>query len=1105
MVMPSADHFGVLKEFWDGIIPDTVEALKVDSRFPATPSVSVSIADFEDSGGRGNNYGQRLTAYFVAPETGNYTFYMSCDDQCELSISTDHHVINARKIIWIASWTGFRNRLHKGTSYSRIQSRDINKQSRPIHFILSRNHVIVSAYLRVHSRHCHMIVFAYLSIPDIFTCALTSQSQADTSPFLSVPFRFGAKQKSQPIDLSEGSIYYLQALMAQGRGNDHLSVGARFPDGLYVRPLTSKYLIRYKPDERYGAASPGAWGEWSACSATCGDGTQSRDRTCIAPPPIYIKTRLNGVDSRKCLGIRACPVPPSRITPGKSTSSSVIISWQPVTYENPDIRVRGYNVTYIILPIFPASSRNRRAVSHVVSSPEAGHVIVSADVHSVVLLGLRAHRDYCVRVATLTSDGQSMTSSCVNVTTEQTAPSAAPTGLSAVNKTSPHKVSVQWGPVPLGDQNGVILGYYIQLYPVSTADKEPRSKDAITIRILDPEMGALVPGVQSYTVYSVRVAAFTAEGTGPFSKAIYVETCRCPKRFFTNWWTLPPLTTNTTAPALPEGSFPRFLNTFIAHACGKCHNHRETVIEYITSNIQSHQPSQYDVRKSIRKFADLSFPLTEPEGEVGQDDDHVFVPVFKMMSSIVYFRRKLSGEVFARMVGSSVFQCWPLVLLIIVLSILLSHITCVIWFMDFRYNEAQFPSSFLRGALEGTWCAFISMTTVGYGDLFRNDLVYTYNQMSSLKYGDRYAVSFQARLFAIAWVLVGLVTMSFFVATVASSLTVQIVIMTKFPESSGKVGVLEGSIEVRIAAKINGTKGTNVIAFRTQDELVKNLTEGDLDGVLIDALGATRTDLPLPLTGYKQVKTYDLTYHYGVYLAGDAAKLEHLMIEYLVENPFVVEEPAYVLNTSESENKGDLDGVLIDALGATRTDLPLPLTDYKQVKTYDLTYHYGVYLAGDAAKLEHLMIEYLVENPFVVEEPAYVLNTSESENKTESVAKAAEVVHINFFDPSNSMYVMSVRVTLGALIGAVLCGLIYTCYRDGRCTGTHRGYQKASCGHRMTAKEMRVELQKVLETFYQNCQNVQRRLKAKHELERKLWIHYARTKDTLNDVQSTQC
>ncbi|XP_048588761.1 uncharacterized protein LOC5503828 isoform X2 [Nematostella vectensis] len=792
--------------------------------------------------------------------------------------------------------------------------------------------------------------------------------------------------------------------MAQGRGNDHLSVGARFPDGLYVRPLTSKYLIRYKPDERYGAASSGAWGEWSACSATCGDGTQSRDRTCIAPPPIYIKTRLNGVDSRKCLGIRACPVPPSRITPGTSTSSSVIISWQPVTYENPDIRVRGYNVTYTILPIFPASSRNRRAVSHVVSSPEAGHVIVSADVHSVVLLGLRAHRDYCVRVATLTSDGQSMTSSCVNVTTEQTAPSAAPTGLSAVNKTSPHKVSVQWGPVPLGDRNGVILGYYIQLYPVSTADKEPRSKDAMTIRVLDPEMGALVPGLQSYTVYSVRVAAFTAEGTGPFSKAIYVETCRCPKRFFTNWWTLPPLTTNTTAPALPEGSFPRFLNTFIAHACGKCHNHRETVIKYITSNIQSHKPSQYDVRKSIRMSADLSFPLTEPEGEVGQDDDHVFVPVFKMMSSIVYFRRKLSGEVFARMVGSSVFQCWPLVLLIIVLSILSGM---VMWFMDFRYNQAQFPSSFLRGALEGTWCAFISMTTVGYGD--------------------RYAVSFQARLFAIAWVLVGLVTMSFFVATVASSLTVQIVIMTKFPESSGKVGVLEGSIEVRIAAKINGTKGTNVIAFRTQDELVENLTEGDLDGVLIDALGATRTDSPLPLTGYKQVKTYDLTYHYGVYLAGDAAKLEQLMIEYLVENPFVVEEPAYVLNTSESENK------------------------------------------------------------------------------TESVAKAAEVVHINFFDPSNSMYVMSVRVTLGALIGAVLCGLIYTCYRDGRCTGTHRGYQKASCGHRMTAKEMRVELQKVLETFYQNCQNVQRRLKAKHELERKLWIHYARTKDTLNDVQSTQC
>ena len=72
-------------------------------------------------------------------------------------------------------------------------------------------------------------------------------------------------------------------------------------------------------------------------------------------------------------------------------------------------------------------------------------------------------------------------------------------------------------------------------------------------------------------------------------------------------------------------------------------------------------------------------------------------------------------------------------------------------FQDSYWNPDQFPSSFFKGSWEGFWWAFVSMTTVGYGD--------------------RAPKSFIARIFAFFWVLVGLVIISIFTATVTTSLT----------------------------------------------------------------------------------------------------------------------------------------------------------------------------------------------------------------------------------------------------------------------------------------------------------------------------------------------
>ncbi len=121
----------ILFEKWDGISGTSVDDLRNSSDFPNNPSSSSEITSFETNTNVDDYYGARIIGYICAPETGDYTFWIAADDNCELWLSTDDNPSNAIQIAGHTSWTSSR----EWDKYSSQQSNAISLQAGQSYFI----------------------------------------------------------------------------------------------------------------------------------------------------------------------------------------------------------------------------------------------------------------------------------------------------------------------------------------------------------------------------------------------------------------------------------------------------------------------------------------------------------------------------------------------------------------------------------------------------------------------------------------------------------------------------------------------------------------------------------------------------------------------------------------------------------------------------------------------------------------------------------------------------------------------------------------------------------------------------------------------------------
>lgn len=106
---PGAPVPGLVREVFSNIGGSAIDDLVSAPHYPEFPSErTVLDGGFETPAEAGDNYGQRLRGFLVAPVTGNYTFWISGDDACELRLSPDEDPSKAVVICSVSGYTNYR-------------------------------------------------------------------------------------------------------------------------------------------------------------------------------------------------------------------------------------------------------------------------------------------------------------------------------------------------------------------------------------------------------------------------------------------------------------------------------------------------------------------------------------------------------------------------------------------------------------------------------------------------------------------------------------------------------------------------------------------------------------------------------------------------------------------------------------------------------------------------------------------------------------------------------------------------------------------------------------------------------------------------------------
>ncbi|XP_058645547.1 protein sidekick-1 isoform X2 [Onychostoma macrolepis] len=201
-----------------------------------------------------------------------------------------------------------------------------------------------------------------------------------------------------------------------------------------------------------------------------------------------------------------------------STTTSVIVQWQPPAEGTVNGILVGYRVYYRELPRENSPDEPKTATNQSTISPEfraksTFKTVSSPSLTEFELTQLSKYRRYTIVMTAFNVVGESPSSAPVEVFVGEAAPSVAPQNIQ-VKSVSSSQLDVEWQPPPVETQNGNIQGYKIHYW-----EKNRQNESEKELVLFVPDTSVHLKNLTSYTNYLVQLSAFNTAGDGPLSAA----------------------------------------------------------------------------------------------------------------------------------------------------------------------------------------------------------------------------------------------------------------------------------------------------------------------------------------------------------------------------------------------------------------------------------------------------------------------------------------------------------------------------------------------------------------------------------------------------------
>ncbi|XP_047138624.1 uncharacterized protein LOC100206068 isoform X1 [Hydra vulgaris] len=294
------------------------------------------------------------------------------------------------------------------------------------------------------------------------------------------------------------------------------------------------------------------------------------------------------------------------------------------------------------------------------------------------------------------------------------------------------------------------------------------------------------------------------------------EKCLCPKFIQMSWYNNPPYiysSKSRNGSLIVNGIFPTVLTKMINDVCGQCelgHGPSEIVWDGNSKELSNTKKGYGDISKDVMQLDssasgyDMIFPLSNVQNVDTYQNNYCVALLNSPGVALIVSKPNENASSIAMF--NAILNAWPILVLVIVMATLAG---ILIWILETYWNEKQFPRSFTSGMGEGFWWAFVSMTTVGYGDIA--------------------PIAVPGRLFAVVWILTGLVLIAIFTGVMATSLTVT-AMSTDIMLYGSVLGALNNTDEYRLGVNRNGIM-KNYSSFQSMRAAMVN---NEVKGMLLD-------------------------------------------------------------------------------------------------------------------------------------------------------------------------------------------------------------------------------------------------------------------------------